>query len=790
MFNQFREFREKDGVDFSIHPVTLGFQDRKLEKEFGQSYFQTNLQVGRSCHLVAIFFYGIVALWDTFVNDPSRLNIWSWVFSVVTLIFLLGLGSSYFARKFYARYWQQIFAFYVLITGAGFTLVTVVTSPNYPIYNFAGIIICLFFCYTFIRLTFVWAVAAGNLIVAIYIISTWFFVNPPLMPLLTDLFYMFGINLLGMMVNYSQERMSRRDFVLNTLLKRAENKTKNMNVRLDTLVRERTRELTRANQDLEATIQREKDLVLKLKSEEAILQKSLNSLQQAEAIAKLGYFERNWQTEEFYWSPGFFNLLGYENSGKPLTHDEFMEFIHEQDRKAVAEHIQLSLEKQEPMDIEFRLIHKNGNIIQIHEVAENFYSDEGNLPVTRGIFQDITDRKKAEVSLRKLERQLIQAQKMESVGRLAGGVAHDYNNISSIIIGYSELALEKVAPGDPLHDDLTAILTAAIRSTEITRQLLAFARRQTIAPKVIDLNETVESMLKMLRRLIGEDIDLAWLPGQGVWPIKIDSTQVDQILANLCVNARDAISGVGKLTIEIKNTSLDDAYCTDHSGFIPGDYVALAVSDDGKGVAPENLDKIFEPFFTTKKIGKGTGLGLSTVYGIIKQNKGFVNIYSELNSGTTITVYFPRCRDGIFDSLPEKFVEIPESRGEKILLVEDDASILKLGKRILEDQGYTVMTAGLPRDAVNLAKNHAGQIDLLITDVVMPEMNGRDLANELKQLHSSLKILFMSGYTADVIAHRGVLEEGVCFIPKPFSKKDFAVKVRSVLDETGDSVQG
>ncbi|MEJ2040833.1 MAG: ATP-binding protein, partial [Desulfosarcinaceae bacterium] len=381
-----------------------------------------------------------------------------------------------------------------------------------------------------------------------------------------------------------------------------------------------------------------------------------------------------------------------------------------------------------------------------------------------------------------LEKQLLQAQKMEFVGRLAGGIAHDYNNMLSIIMGYTEMALEKAAPGSPLQADLHEVLVASKRSADITRQLLAFARRQTIAPKVLGLNDTVASLLKMIRRLIGEDIDLAWVPGSNLRPIRIDPGQIDQILANLCVNARDAIDGVGKITIETRNIDFDKAYCADHAGFIPGEYALLAVSDDGSGMSPEVMKEIFEPFFTTKDVGKGTGLGLSTVYGIVKQNNGFINVYSEPGKGTTVRIYLPRHSGSFSEARRGPDREAPTSRGETVLLVEDDQSILKLGIAMLERLGYTVLTANAPAKAVALARAHPGRIHLLITDVVMPGMNGRDLADQLQVLFPDLKVLFMSGYTSDVIAHRGVLEEGVHFIAKPFSRQELAFKVREVLD--------
>ncbi|MDX9818829.1 MAG: PAS domain S-box protein [Desulfococcus multivorans] len=380
--------------------------------------------------------------------------------------------------------------------------------------------------------------------------------------------------------------------------------------------------------------------------------------------------------------------------------------------------------------------------------------------------------------------QLQQAQKLESVGRLAGGVAHDYNNMLGVILGYTELALKKVDPSDPLHDDLMEIFDAARRSSEITRQLLAFARRQTVSPRVLDVNETVEGMLKMLRHLIGEDIDLRWFPKHRSWPVKIDPSQIEQILANLCLNARDAISGVGKVMIETENITFDEAYCAHHPDCIPGEYVLLAASDDGRGMDKETLESIFEPFFTTKDVRRGTGLGLATVYGIVKQNNGFINVYSEPGKGTTFKIYLPRHQGPATTSSPDPPVEIPLGRGETILLVEDEPAILKVGAMMLEGLGYRVLTADTPTSAMRLADAHVDKIHLLVTDVVMPEMNGRDLANQLKARCPEIRTLFMSGYTANVIAHRGVLDVGVYFIQKPFSRKDLGIKVRGILDET------
>jgi PAS domain S-box-containing protein len=399
-----------------------------------------------------------------------------------------------------------------------------------------------------------------------------------------------------------------------------------------------------------------------------------------------------------------------------------------------------------------------------------------------GFARDMTEHKRADAERAKLTDQLQQAQKMESVGRQAGGVAHDFNNMLGVILGHAELALERVDSTGPLHNDLINIQSAAQRSADLTRQLLAFARKQTVAPKALNLNDAVAGMLKMARRLIGEDIQLDWRPGEKLWPVHVDPTQIYQILANLCVNARDAIANVGKITIETGNKVIDVELAAATVGMVPGDYVWLAVGDDGCGMDPATLSRAFEPFFTTKEVGKGTGLGLATVYGIVKQNNGFIDAHSELGKGTVFAIYLPRHVGKAVTARLDGATERVEPGRETILLVEDEAPLLAITRRMLERSGYKVLTASTPGQAMQLAREHAGTIDLLITDVVMPEMNGRDLAKNILPLYPQTKRLFMSGYTADVIAHQGVLDKGVFFIQKPFSAQDLAATVRKVLE--------
>ncbi|WP_024333649.1 PAS domain S-box protein [Desulfotignum balticum] len=405
--------------------------------------------------------------------------------------------------------------------------------------------------------------------------------------------------------------------------------------------------------------------------------------------------------------------------------------------------------------------------------AKNIPLQEQNLMIST--VQDITENTK-------LQNQLLQARKMESVGRLAGGVAHDFNNMLGVILGHVEFALEKIGENHDLAAGLKEIQTAARRSADLTKQLLTFARKQIISPRPLDLNDTVESMLNMLRRLIGEDIDLVWKPAAHSWTVKMDPSQIDQILANLCINARDAIAGVGRLTIETGKKTFDEQYCRENAGFIPGDYALLSVSDNGCGMDRDTLKNLFEPFFTTKEMGKGTGLGLATIYGIVKQNSGFINVYSEPGQGSTFNIYLPR-----FAAEGREPGDIPREKTaaagtETILVVEDEPAILRMTCMMLEQKGYTVLPAATPAEALEKVENHSCAIDLLLSDVVLPEMSGRDLAGQIMGLCPGIRILFMSGYTADVIAHQGVLDDGVAFIQKPFSMNDLLGKVRHALD--------
>lgn len=394
--------------------------------------------------------------------------------------------------------------------------------------------------------------------------------------------------------------------------------------------------------------------------------------------------------------------------------------------------------------------------------------------------EDVTER-------RALEQQLRQSQKMEAVGRLAGGIAHDFNNLLMVISGYSEFLLERLAGQAELRAPAQEIASAAERASSLTRQLLAFSRKQMLAPKTVYLNSIVTENLKMLTRMIGEDIDLVMHPSENLWPVRADAGQIEQVIMNLAVNARDAMPSGGKLTIETENVTLDEEYARLHAPLRPGDYVMLALSDTGAGMDIETQSHIFEPFFTTKG-PKGTGLGLSTVYGIVKQSGGYIWVQSEVAKGTTFRIYLPRIFATGEPAIPQaaavEEVRAVEPGTETILLAEDEANLRYLARQFLEKQGYKVIEAADGAVAMQIAVAHEGVIHLLLTDVIMPGMNGRELAQRISEIRPNMKVLYMSGYTENVVGHDGTLDADVRLLQKPFSLRDLKAKVREVLDSS------
>jgi PAS domain S-box-containing protein len=476
-------------------------------------------------------------------------------------------------------------------------------------------------------------------------------------------------------------------------------------------------------------------------------------------------------------NPALCQMLGYTEEELRQLH--FPTLTHPDDRQLTYEYMQRMAAGERPsFDFEKRYIRKDKSIVHVRSSVALVRDVQGNPKYGIGIIQDIEERKR-------LEAQLLQSQKMEMVGQLAGGIAHDFNNLLTAILGYAELALDGLEHNTAVRNDLTEIKAAAERAGLLTRQILAFGRKQVMAPSVFNLNVLVRDVDKLVRQLIGEDIDVVTNYAAELKNVSADRGQIEQVLINMVVNARDALPMGGKLTIETANITLDETYIGQHLGASAGEHVLLAISDNGVGMSPEVQAHAFEPFYTTKEQGRGTGLGLSTCYGIVKQHGGSIGIYSEQGRGTTVKIYLPAVEDAVEEPQASEDMEPLPKGDELILLVEDEVAVRALSSRILREQGYTVLEAANGEEVLRLAEERADTEpapQLLVTDVVMPQMSGSELANLLSKLYPAIKVLFVSGYTGNALMHHGQLDSGVTLLQKPFSPAMLARAVRALLD--------
>jgi PAS domain S-box-containing protein len=495
-----------------------------------------------------------------------------------------------------------------------------------------------------------------------------------------------------------------------------------------------------------------------------------------EQVAAVSYIaELGVQGQWLYVSPQIESMFGYSQDEWLSTSKEWIRYIPAEDHPIVHAAEEAS-SRGEPFQAEYRITRKDGQTMWVSDTAVVVRGSDSH-PVMEGLIVDITERKL-------LENQLQQARKMEAVGRLAGGVAHDFNNLLTIIKGYIEIALQRCLNQPALHGDIRRIEDAADRAVALVRQLLAFSRKQVLRPKILDLNSIVVNLEQLLRRLMSANIEMKTFVSKDLGAIKADPGQIEQVIMNLVVNARDALPDGGRIIIETSNVDLDSSYTLDHSVVRPGPYVLLAVTDTGVGMAGDTVAHIFEPFYTTKESGRGTGLGLSTVYGIVKQSGGYIWVYSELGKGTTFKVYLPRVKDEVHAPAAETPVSATRKAHETILLVEDEPVVRELAHMVLSERGYKVIEAHTPEEAERLAGKNGAEVHLLLTDVVMPGFSGRELAKRLTGRYPNLRVLYMSGYTHNVIAQDGTLEEGISFLQKPFTPQVLAEKVREALDRS------
>jgi len=551
------------------------------------------------------------------------------------------------------------------------------------------------------------------------------------------------------------------------------------------VVAERQARLESLKAGIEETVaQRTADLtreIMERRLAEQELRKSQSQLAQAQQIASMGSWEWDLVTDQITWSEEARRLYGRkpEDTGS-IRETGIEQRIHPDDRSRVRQIMADAIRTRQPFGCEHRVLLPDGSERVMLGRGEILADEHGEPAKMLGVVQDITEAKRAQEALQRSEEQLRQVQKMEAVGQLAGGVAHDFNNLLTVINGYSAMALQKRAEVQPVRKHLEEIQKASERAAALTGQLLAFSRKQVLQPRVLQLNEVVRGLEKMLRRLIGEDIELATTFDPALRHVKADPGQIEQVIMNLAVNARDAMPRGGKLTISTSNTLVDQGSKFRNRTLEPGEYVLLAISDNGVGMTDEVKAHLFEPFFTTKGLGKGTGLGLATCYGIITQSQGDIRVYSEPNSGTTFKIYLP-CTDAVPGPESRPDSEDLAAGKESVLVVEDDPSVRVLTVSILRKCGYEVQESNNAFEALILLKRNP-RFDLVITDVIMPQMSGKDLLDQIKNQLPHIRVLLMSGYTDDALAHHGVIDENLSFLEKPFSPAKLARKVRSVLD--------
>jgi PAS domain S-box-containing protein len=515
---------------------------------------------------------------------------------------------------------------------------------------------------------------------------------------------------------------------------------------------------------------------------EETLRESEERLRLALRAARVGVWDWDILTGRVTWSDNVEALFGMAPGSFTGSYADYLDRIHPEDRDFVSQSVKDAVEAGKVYDIEHRVLWPDDSIHWVACKGDVFRDEAGRALRMSGTVMCITARRRAEEALGQSEELLRQAQKMEAIGNLAGGIAHDFNNLLTIISGCSELLLMRLGQQEPARRYLEEIKKAGDRAAALTHQLLAFSRRQVLIPKALDLNAIVEGMGTMLQRLLGEDIDLAAMLDPALWRVKADPGQLEQIIMNLAVNARDAMPLGGKLTIETANVHLKEPRVRDRLVMASGRYAMLAVSDTGVGMDAATQARVFEPFFTTKEIGKGTGLGLATVYGIVKQSGGYIFVYSEPGRGATFKVYLPRVEETA-EAVGKEAAPSPLPRGtETILLVEDEPGVRTLACTALLLQGYTVLEARHGIEALLISHQQAGPIHLLVTDVVMPQMSGREVVKQLVAQRPSLKTLYVSGYAEDAIVHHGVLDPGTFFLQKPFTPETLARKVREVLD--------
>lgn len=755
------------GTAFNI--FTLSF-NKEREQLYLNRYFKKSLNQVRIGLLIAIGFYGIFGILDAVLAPDYKSSFWFIRYALVIPYFTLLLPISY--SKVFQKYMQLFISSSVFFAGVGIIWMIIIGSDTIKELYYAGLILVFFYGYTFFKLRFIWATLVGWAIVIVYeIFAIWITPTPPHI-LINNTFFFLAGNIMGMVICYALEYYSRKEFISEQLLEQEKKKVDQANAGLEKKVQERTSELVQVNENLRKEIsERERTQDLLFESE----QKYRTLFEESKDVIFIS--STNGKILEI--NPAGVELLGYDSKEELFNVNIGADlYFHPHSR---AEYKKLIEKYGHVKDFELELKNKDGQKVIVNETSSVIRDKSGTIIAYHGILRDVTEKIK-------LQSQLLQIQKMDSIGLLAGGVAHDFNNILTAINGYAEILLLKMKKTDPFYEVVENIRKGGERANNLTRQLLAFSRKQIYQLKEVDLNALIQNLDKMIYRLIGEDIRIEMDLSPELHSIKADPGQIEQVIVNLVINGRDAInqkkpkSKDKKIVIKTKNIYLDQDFVKNHAGSVEGEFVSFSVTDSGIGMDEATKEKIFEPFFTTKETGHGTGLGLSTVYGIIKQNKATIYVTSNPGKGTTFDIFWPS--GGILvqeDDQQETAGDLKSGR-ETILYVEDDNEVRKFTLEALRSLGYQIIEAKNGKEALSILGDRSKHINLIFTDLVMPEMGGKELSDIITKIDPSLKVLFTSGYSDNQMIKQGIMLNTMNFIPKPYTFKQLSSELRRILD--------
>ncbi len=768
-------------MSITYNVLTLSFtgEYQRFEPAYRSFHKRESIMRFRIVIMVAVFFYAAFGILDAIIAPELKYLFWTIRYAVFCPLALICFWLSF--QPGFEKYSQPCIFMLCMAAGLGIEVMILTAVPPVTYYYYAGIILVFITVFTFVRMLFLWSVVCAWLIVLCYEIGTLWMSDTPFVIMMSNNFFFISSNIFCMFAGYYIELNDRKSFVSSLMLEDKKEELTNINEELDERVKERTRELLKSNEELKKSYEREKELVLKLEKDEEVLQNRLNTLKQAESIARLGYFERDWISDSGDMSEGLARLMGYSYSDGLPDYDGILQRIYPEDRFRFDRLYRESVKNKKTFDIKFRIQKGNGDIIHIHETADHRYDSKGNLVSTIGLCRDITESVLAEEKEKQLEHQLQQTQKMETIGTLAGGIAHDFNNILLPILGHSEMLLEDIQDNKMATESVRQIEASALRAKELVQQILTFSRQEKNELHVMRIQPILKEAMKMLRSTIPASIDIKADICSECGPVKADPTQIHQVIMNLATNAYHAMEedgGVLKVVLEEREIREGESL---NPNLRPGRYACLTVGDTGCGMPDDVIEKIFNPFFTTKEKGRGTGMGLSVVHGIITRMAGDIQVTTRLGEGSEFKIYLPVEKDISAFKTGGRRADIRKGT-ESLLIVDDDSSITSVEEKMLKRLGYKVTSRTSAIEALEAFKANPYKYDLVITDYTMPNMSGDRFVSELKAVKPDIKIILCTGFS-EKMTTESAKEIGISeVVLKPVIMSEFADTIRRVLD--------